>query len=239
MKNKNRAMKNMLIAMIGACLCMVASWLSSAYGKGNVANGFIQSNWPKMSFLRFEFSIILNAIGVPVYYLGIKEMVKGVRLTRRKRNASDLRMVKLFDMCAHLGAIGYLFVSSSYSIMAIVYKLLYTTNLMGADIISTTEGMFYYLAIPVFAYYVLSVGGVSIAYMYLCFNERLKITKLCIFFNPLVMLAVQVLLGFTKSYVLVDFSAALVPFGYLLMMAAGLSHVAKLPAARRRRPAER
>ena len=56
MKNKNRVMRNMLISMIGAAICMAATWLSSAYGEGNVRNGLIQSNWPKMPFLRFELS---------------------------------------------------------------------------------------------------------------------------------------------------------------------------------------
>lgn len=233
MKNKSKVMKNMLLGMMGAAICMAAAWLSLAYGKGNVRNGYIQSNWPKMPFLRFELSIILNAVGIPIYYLGAKEMVKAVRMSRRKGRVGDLRMAKFFDMCIHLGAIGGLFASSSYSIMAIVYKLLYTSSLMGADIISATEGMFYYVAIPVMSYTLVAVIGTSLAYMYFIVNDRLRVSKICILFNPLVMMLIGEGFRLTGIYYLVDFASAMVPFGYLLMMAAGLSHVAKLPSDRR------
>ncbi len=239
MKNKAKAMRNMLYGMFGAVLCMISMWLSSAYGKDNIKNGFIQSNWPKMPMYRFEAAIILIGIGVPIFYLGAKEMIKGVALTRRKRSIGDHRMVKLFDLSMHMGAFGFLFVDGCYLAMAIVYKLLYSTNLMGADIISTVEGMFYYFAVVAIAYFVIAVGGSSIAYMYLVSQSRIRVNKLCIVFNPLVMFGIGELMKLTKIYYLVDFAAAIVPFGYLLMLAAGMSHVAKLPAARRRRPEER
>ncbi len=234
MKNKTKVMKNMLFGIIGAAICMGAAWLSLAYGKGNVRNGFIQSNWPKMPFLRFEISIVLYAIGVPLYYLGAKDMVKAIRMCRRRRYISDFRMAKFFDMSVHLAAIGGLFVNASYAMMAIVYKLLYTTSLMGADIISTTEGMFYYVAIPVFAYYIIAIVGTSIPYIHFVLNGRLKVSKICVFFNPLVMFAIGEGMKLTKIYHLVDFSSAMVPFGFLLMLAAGMCHVAKMPVERRR-----
>lgn len=239
MKNKNRVMRNMLISMIGAAICMAATWLSSAYGEGNVRNGLIQSNWPKMSFLRFEISLILMAVGIPIYYLGLKELVKAIRLARRKRSLSDLRMAKLFDMSAHIGIIGFMFVHAGYTMMAIVYKLLYTTNLMGADIISTTEGMFYYLAIPLLAFYIIGIGGVSLGFIYYVMQERLKVSKICIFFNPLVLFGIGELLKLSKVYYLADFASASVPFGFLLMMSAGLVHVSQLPNLRRKRRVER
>ncbi len=236
MKNKAKAMRNMLYGMFGAVLCMISLWLSSAYGKDNIRNGFIQSNWPKMPMFRFEAAIVLISLGIPLYYLGAKEMIRGVRLSRRKRNASDLRMAKLFDMSIHIGVIGFLFIDAGYIAMAIVYKLLFDTSLMGADIISTVEGMFYYFAIPVFAYFIIAVAGSSISFMYFILQDRLRVTKLCIFFNPLIMFGIGELMKLTKLYYLSDFASAIVPFGYLLMLSAGMSHVAKLPAARRRRP---
>ena len=63
----------------------------------------------------------------------------------------------------------------------------------------------------------------------------MRVSKLCIGFNPLVMLGIGELLKLTKIYYLSDFASAMIPFGYLLMLSAGLIHVAKLPAARRRR----
>ena len=132
-----------------------------------------------------------------------------------------------------------MFVSAGYTMMAIVYKLLYSTNLMGADIISTTEGMFYYLAIPLFAFYIIAIGGVSFPFMYYVLNERLKVSKICVLFNPLVFLGIGEVLKLTKIFYLADFASAAIPFGYLLMMAAGLVHVAQLPNIKRRRRVSR
>ena len=222
MKNKSKAMRNMLFGMLGAAICMAAMWLSSAYGKDNDRNGLIMSNWPKMPMIRFELSIIFIAIGVPLYYLGAKEMIKALRLSRRRRSINDLRMAKLFDMCMHLSVIGLVFTQGVFVTIAITYKLLFGTKLMGADIMYVVERQFYYFAAPVFAYLVFSLAGTSIAYMYFLFN-------------PLVLLGFGELLKLTKLYYLEDFAAAMIPFGFLLMLAAGMVHVAKMPDARRRR----
>lgn len=238
MKNKGKAMRNMLLGMLGAAVCMAAMWLSFAYGKDNDRNGLIMSNWPKMPMIRFELSIIFVAFGVPLYYLGAKEMVKAIRLSRRRKSINDLRMARLFDMCMHLSVIGLVFIQGVLVAIAIVYKLLFGTKLMGADIIYVVESLFYYFAIPVFAYLVFSLAGTSISFMYFIINERVKVSKICLLFNPLVMFGLGELLKLTKIYYLVDFAAAMIPFGFLLMLAAGMVHVAKMPVARRRRRTE-
>ena len=234
MKNKNKAMRKMLFGMLGAAICMVGAWLSFAYGKDNVRNGFIMSAWPKMHMVRLEASIICTAVGIPLYYLGAKEMVKALRLSRRRGNLSDLHMARLFDMGIHLSVIGFLFIHCIYVAMAIVYKELFSTKLMGADIMSAVEGLFYYFAIPLFAYLVFSIGGTSIAYMYFIVSDRMRVSKLCFFFNPLVMMLIGQLFKLTKLYYLVDFASAMIPFGYMLMLSAGMVHVAKMPVRRRK-----
>lgn len=234
MKNKAKVMRNMLIGMIGACLCMVACWLSGAYGEGNVRNGFIQSNWAKMHYLRFEISLIFSAVGIALYYIGIKDYIKVIMFSRRKRSINDMRMAKLFHVGAIAGVISYLFIHSGYVMMALVYKLLFNTSLMGADIISTTEGMFYYIAIPLIAYLVIAIAGTTMSFIYFIYIDRMRVSKICMLFNPAVTLGIGELLRLTKIYYLSDFAAASIPLGFLLMMAAGLSHTAKLPNAKRR-----
>lgn len=228
MNSKSKIMRNMLIGMIGAAICMGASWLSSAYGEGNVRNGYIQSNWPKMSYMRLEASLILSAVGIALYYVGLKDYIRVVKMMKHRRYPAYGRMAGLFEIGAVASLISYMFIESGYIMMAIVYKLLFGTSLMGADIISTTEGMFYYIAIPLLTYLVISIAGVSIPFMYFVYQGRLHVSRLCIIFNPLVMLGLGELLRLTKLYYLVDFAAAAVPFGYLLMMAAGMLHVSKM-----------
>ena len=131
MKNKNKVMRNMLIGMIGAAICMVACWLSGAYGEGNVRNGYIQSNWPKMPFMRFEISLILSGLGIALNYVGLRDYIKLFRYMRRKRGVLNRQMGSLFEVGAIAYCIAYLFIQSGYIMMALVYKLLFATNLMG------------------------------------------------------------------------------------------------------------
>ncbi len=230
MKNKNKLMRDMLIGMVGAAICMVACWLSGAYGKGNVRNGYIQSNWPKMSYMRFEISLIVSAVGIAMNYVGLQAYIKLFRYLKRKRGAYNRQMGTLFEIGAVSYTISYLFIQSGYIMMALVYKLLFGTNLMGADIISTTEGMFFYIAIPLFAYLIISLGGMSVAYMHFVWNGKMRVSKARLLFNPLVFFGLGELLKLTKLYYLVDFAAAAIPFGVLVMMAGGLSSIAKQPA---------
>lgn len=238
MKNKAKVIRNILFGMLGAAMCMIAAWLSMGYGEDNVTNGFIQSNWAKMPFLRFEAAIVIYSIGIPICFVGLRYLAKVVRLSRRKRSIQDLRMAKLFEASVNIGAVGFLFVHVSYIMMAIVYKLLYTTNLMGADIISTTEGMFFYMAVPVLAFYIVAVGGSSISFMYFILQERIRVSKLCLLFNPLVFIVIGELLKLLKLSYISDFVAAASAFGYLMMLQTGLVHVTKLKSITRRREEE-
>ena len=57
----------------------------------------------------------------------------------------------------------------------------------------------------------------------------MRVSRICILFNPLIFFGIGELLKLTKLYYLVDFAAASVPFGMILMMAAGMVGVAKQP----------
>ena len=188
-----------------------------------------------MSYFRFEISIIMSSIGITLYYVGISDFIKVLKISRRKRGYREVRMAKLFEIGAVAGLISYLFIQVCFIMMALVYKHLYTTSLMGADIISVTEGMFYYVAIPVIAFFIISVVAVSIPFIYFTSTGKLKIPKLFILFNPLVFWGIGELLKLTKKYYLVDFASAAVLFGFLFMLAAGAIHVSKMPDDKRER----
>ena len=233
MKNKAAAMRNILLAMVGLGLCMIGCWLSGSYGEGNVRNGLIQSNWVKMSYIRLEDSIIMSALGIGISYPGFRDFIKAVKLSRRKNSINDFRMVRVFEIGMASSLISYLFIFTGYTMIAIVYRQLFVTNLMGADIISVTEGMFYYIAVPLLTLLVLSVGCTSVAYMYLVYCDRIRVSSICMFFNPLVFMLIGELLKLTKLYYLSDFASGLIPMGYVVMFAAGMSHVAKMKPRRR------
>ncbi|MCR5215075.1 MAG: hypothetical protein K6E10_11725 [Eubacterium sp.] len=235
MKNKKRVMRNMLVAMFGAVLCIVASYLSSAYGEGNVKNGLIQSNWIKMSYVRLEVSLILSSLGIGLMYPGIRDYIKVVKMSINKRYALEVRMTNIFEMGMAASLISYLFIQAGNIMIAIVYKELFATSLMGADIISVTEGMFYYIAIPLFTLLVMGIGFTSISYMYLIYSGRIKTSGICMFLNPLLFFALGQALKLVKIYYISDIADALTPLGYLMMFAVGMLHVAKMPVKRRQR----
>lgn len=235
MRNKNRVIRNMFIGMIGIAIWIAACWLMGAYGEGNVKNGLIQSNWAKMPALRFEISIALASVGIPLYYYGARDFIKAVRLSRRKKVISDHRMASLFDFGISVGCVSFLYFHAIQCLIPVVYKMLYTTNLMSADIMNSVESVYYYTAIPMWVLYISAHAAVTISFIYLVIQERLNVSKICILFNPLVFWGISEGLKFTKIFYLVDFAAAAVPFGYLILMACGVNHVAHIKERRRRR----
>ena len=125
MKNKAGVMRNMLIAMIGAAICMIACWLSSGLGEGNVTNGLIQSNWVKMSYIRLAISLGMSALGIGMMYPGFRDYARVVKLSRRRKSPTDTRMSKVFDLGVLASVISYLFIQSGSVMIAIVYKELF------------------------------------------------------------------------------------------------------------------
>ena len=221
--------KNLLIGMFGMGLCALGCWIAGKYGKGNVRNGYIQSNWSKMSYFQFEISLILEAIGVAISYIGIKDYIKSVRMVHRKRHPYDGFMGILFEIGCVAFLVSFLFIQTGYIFMALVYKHLYETSLMGADIISTVEGSFNYSAIPLFAFLAISVGATSLAYMYFVLTGGFKVSKICILFNPLLFLGIGEILKLTKQFYLVDAASGFIPLGFLLMMSVGSVHISSMP----------
>ncbi len=233
MKNRAGVMRNMLLALVGAGFCMIACFLSSAYGEGNVRNGLIQSNWVKMSYIRFEISLILSSVGIGLMYPGLRDYARAVRMSVKKTHPLDVRMAKIFETGVAASLISYLFIQSGNIMIAIVYKELFGTNLMGADIISVTEGMFYYIAIPLFALLVIGVGFISISYMFLIYSGCIRVSTLRMFLNPLVFLGLGELMKLVKLHYISDLSACMIPLGYFLMISSGMTHVAHMPVKKR------
>ncbi len=232
MKNRNKMMKNLLIGMFGMGLCTLGCWIAGKYGEGNVRNGYIQSNWVKMPYLQFEIALILCAIGICLSYVGIKDYIKSVRIIHRKRHPYDGFMGMLFEIGCVAFLVSFLFIQTGYIFMALVYKHLYDTSLMGADIISTVEGSFNYIAIPLFAFLAISVGGASLAYMYFVLTGGFKVSKAAFILNPLVFLGIGELLKLTKLFYLVDAASGFIPLGFVLMMAIGAVHISTVPVRR-------
>ena len=235
MKNAERVVKNLLIGMIGAGLYMAAEWLLFAYGEGNSHNGQIESNWAKMPLIRFRLSILITAVAAPLFLVGIKSAVKAVNTARRKRYAMDFYMAKLFEIGAYGAAISMLFNMAVSVILPVLYRELFNTRLMGAEIISTIESVFYYVSIPFYVYYWVGVVGVSIGYMYFVLIGRLLVPRITIFNTPGFFVVLEVSLRGLENAIVDDIFAASDGIGFLLMFGMILSFVTKIPRRSRER----
>lgn len=65
---KKKDKKALFAGMISMTLFMIGDWLLDVKGSGNQEVGiFVNSNWTTMSMWRFEISILLATVAMPLY----------------------------------------------------------------------------------------------------------------------------------------------------------------------------
>ena len=203
MKNKHGVMHNLVIGMTGTALLMISDWLMGACGQGNVANGVVQSNWAKGAAWRYEASFLIAAVAVFLLYSGMKEAVRQIRMTRSRKDIWTIRMAQVFELGGTATIVSTLFLHAKGCILPILYKKLYSTSLMGADMLAVVDEVF--------------------------FRGRLRVPKWYIILNPMVFWVVGWILRLFNAYVITDFTACMVSFGLMMMLWGILQHVAKIP----------
>ncbi len=69
-EKKKRAM---IAGMVSMAIFMAGDWFWDVKGSGNEEIGiFVNSNWTTMSMWRFEVSILLAAIAMPLYWIALR-----------------------------------------------------------------------------------------------------------------------------------------------------------------------
>ena len=235
MKNAERVVKNLIIGILGTGLYMAASWLLFAYGEGNSHNGQIESNWAKMPMIRFRLAILVTAVAAPLFLVGVKSAVKAINVARRRRYPFDFYMAKLFEIGAYGAAISMLFNMAVSVILPVLYRELFNTRLMGAEIISTIESVFYFVSIPFYVYYWVGIVGVSIGFMYFVMIGRLLVPRITLINTPLFFVILELALRELENSLVDDIFAASDGIGYLLMFGVILTFVTRIPSKRRDR----
>jgi len=107
-----------LLGMFGGILCAVGDILFDLKGNDSQKLGkykFIESNWDKMPLWRFKTSILLAAVGVPLYVLGFISMAIQI---------SDKAVSVAFGVISCLGALGGIMIHTLCCITPILYKSL-------------------------------------------------------------------------------------------------------------------
>ncbi len=233
MKNKRSVLKNLLIGVFGACLLAVSGWLTGALGDGNVKNGLIMKNWAKMPAWRFELSMILAAVGSMALSVGMTSMSYIIKLIRRRKVLFDSKVSTVFSFGALTTSVASFFIVVIYNILPLLYKSLYESTLMEADLIDVVEGIFYYVAIPFYFFFAISIIAVSFGFIYFILEGRMKVNKVYILLNPLAFLGIGKLLKYVSIYHVADFSTGMIGLGYAMMLFGTLSFAVKIPGKKR------
>ena len=74
-KSRNKRDFNLWLGLLGCVLFMIGDWFLDIKGSGNITKGLVESNWVNMSMWRFEVSILLGALGTPLYWFAAKEII--------------------------------------------------------------------------------------------------------------------------------------------------------------------
>lgn len=222
-------MHNLVLGMMGFALLMISDWLIGACGKGNSSNGIVQSNWAKAGAWRYEAAVLIAGVAVFLVYVGMKEMIRQMKLTRRKRDPWSIRAAQVFELGGTATIVASLFLRVKGVILPILYKKLYSTSLMGADMLAVVDDVFFYISIPFYVLSILMIVCTSVPYMYQVWNGRLRIPKWFILINPMVFWVLGWILRLFKNYLITDFTACMGSFGLMMMCWCILQHVAHIP----------
>ncbi len=229
MKNKHGVMHNLVIGMSGTALLMISDWLMGACGKGNVANGVVQSNWAKAAAWRYEASFLIAAVAVFLLYTGMKEAIRQIRLTRSRKDVWTIRMAQVFEIGGIATTVATLFLHAKGCILPILYKKLYSTSLMGADMLAVVDEVFFYISIPFYVLSVIMIVCTSVPFIHQIIKQRLRVPKWYILLNPMVFWVVGWVLRLFGAYLITDFTACMTSFGLMMMLWGILQHVARIP----------
>ena len=228
MEKQLKVIRKLYIGMIGAALMMISEWLLFSAGTGNKKAGIVQSNWIKMPYFRFEAGLVIAAIGIIFVSIGLRYFTMLIRSVRRKMFVKDDIVASVFRTGALLFEIGAFYIHAVGAFLPILYKLLYSTTLMGADIVRIIDKLYYYMAVFYWIFLVLSIIGISIPYMYFVRNRRIK----CIWsagfvslLNPMIFVVIGLLIRIVKVAEITDFTSASASFGLLVMFFAGIIHL--------------
>ena len=97
---KKKDKKALFAGMISMTLFMIGDWLLDVKGSGNQEVGiFVNSNWTTMSMWRFEISILLATVAMPLYWIALKKLRNIVSDVCEKKSEGKAMAIKhLFDI---------------------------------------------------------------------------------------------------------------------------------------------
>jgi len=225
MLKKHEVMKNLITGMSGGALLMISDWLMGALKSDNVSNGIVQSSWREMASWRFEAALLIASVAVVMLFIGARDMIRVMKMSTLRKDPWSVRAVQAFELGAISIVVSELFIHVKGCILPILYKALYGTNLMGADMLTIVEDVFFYMAIPFYVFTAIMLICTSVPYVYQIWLGRIHVPRFFMALNPLVIWLFGLILRLFKATVITNFTQAFISLGIVLLFYGMLQHV--------------
>ena len=219
---KTKKKQAMLAGIAAMALFMAGDWLLDVKGIGNEEIGvFVNSNWTTMSMWRFEASILLAAVAMPLYWIALRELRHMVAdACRENPQGHAAAMNGLFRISSAAGLISVLFIHIMCCLMPVIFKTAYGLGNTFEQAADLTNEVGMYILIPFMIYYLVTDIGMSVVMIYLILTGRFALPKWMACFHPVGgLLLCEVLLRIPLVWCN-DLSVAFESMGHLLMFVA-------------------
>jgi len=203
-----------IFGIIGGLLCAFGDILFDLKGKHNVKSGparIIDSNWQIMSEWRFNASILVAAIGVPLNFFGFLGMANQLA-------QSNKTIAMAFFIFSVIGASGGLFIHASVCLLPIISKTL-TKNGVNKDIIENVIGKIYKaVRIPLFVMFFSLVIATSAVLIYAIIRKYLNVPFVFVIINPLGLILIGWLFRLINKKIFSDLPGIIMPSAGIAMI---------------------
>lgn len=202
--------KYALLGMIGTILFMIGDLLLDVKPMNNITSGIVESGWSSMSMWRFEASILLGAVAVPLWFLGLLSVGKAIKDKHKKAG-------EIYLFGAVVGSLGGLFIHTTCNLLPIIYKIVYTNN---KDMFLTTNilnDIVSYIMIPFAAYFAILEIFTAIPLIYVILSGKMGISKWNALCNPIVTIFISKIMDQIPFYPVNAITGAMESFGHFLM----------------------
>lgn len=175
-----------ILGFAGGLLCAVGDILFDLKGKGNVKSGpasILDSNWMKMPEWRFRASILMAALGVPLYLLGFIGM-------SRQLSIGNSALGTAFLVFAAIGSCGGFFIHAMVCCFPIMRKSLTKSGVDDNAQYEMFGKVFNAIKIPFIAMFCSLVVATSVVLIVAILVGCLQVPLVFVALNPLALMLI-------------------------------------------------
>lgn len=203
-----------ILGVIGGLLCAMGDILFDLKGRDNVKSGpagMIDSNWLKMPDWRFQVSILMAAVGVPLYFFGLLGMSGQLA-------QSNAPLGTVFLVFAVIGSCGGFFIHAMVCCFPLIRKSLTKSGVEDDVQNELFIKLFDSIKIPFFAMFCSLVVATSFILIYAIIAGHLDVPLVFVLLNPLALMLIGWLFRLVSKRLFSDLPGIIMPSMGLAMI---------------------